>query len=243
MLLAEDPFSHTYVGSSEFNVAAFSTTFDRKSFGRRIVAKINMNLKEPTISADQSWAYLNFGTPHKHCFLYDTGASVILITTQTFEQASQNGKVGKKWSGHGISIKNASKGAMEITGMYTIHFLIDRRDMEARFIVTPEASSNIIGMNVIRTYKLKMDVLTTTVPALLAHVPSIFFLEAFYNISHGLGGITHFGVFSDAFPSLKMWVTFAWATANFLTHFIISITVLENMPPDAGLQKRATFPH
>jgi hypothetical protein len=28
---------------------------------------------------------------------------------------------------------------------------------------------------------------------------------------------------------------------NFLTHFIISIAVLENVPPDAGLQKRAIF--
>jgi hypothetical protein len=70
-----------------------------------------------------------------------------------------------------------------------------------------------------------------------------FFLEAFCNISHRLGGITPFGVFSDAFPGLKMGVTFACATANFLTHFIISIAVLENVPPDAGLQKRATFPH
>jgi hypothetical protein len=33
------------------------------------------------------------------------------------------------------------------------------------------------------------------------------------------------------------------ATANFSTLFIISIAVLENVPPDAGLQKRATFPH
>jgi hypothetical protein len=73
-------------------------------------------------------------------------------------------------------------------------------------------------------------------------------------------------------PGLKMWDNFALATvltlksdpdrppiemhsqsnlkspqtlvtANFLTHFIISIAVLENVPPDAGLQKRATFPH
>jgi predicted aspartyl protease len=157
MVLAEDSFSHTYGGSSEFNVAAFSTSFDRRSFRRRIVAKINTNLNEPTISADQSWAYLNFGSPHKHCFLYDTGTSETLITPQTFEHAHQNGKVGKKWSWHGISIKKASRGAMKIMGVYTIHFLIDGRDMEAPFIVTPEASSNIIGMNVIRTYKLKMD--------------------------------------------------------------------------------------
>jgi hypothetical protein len=31
------------------------------------------------------------------------------------------------------------------------------------------------------------------------------------------------------------------ATANFLTQFIISIAVLKNVPPDAGLQKRDTF--
>jgi hypothetical protein len=30
-----------------------------------------------------------------------------------------------------------------------------------------------------------------------------------------LAGITSFGVFSDAFPGLKMWDTFACATANF----------------------------
>jgi hypothetical protein len=60
MVTAEDPFSHTYGGSSEFDVATFSTTFDKKSFGRRIVAMINSNINEPTISADRSWAYLNF---------------------------------------------------------------------------------------------------------------------------------------------------------------------------------------
>jgi hypothetical protein len=118
MVTAEDPFSHMYGGSSEFNVAAFSTTFDRRSFGRRIVAKINTNINEPTISSDQSRAYLNFGSTHKHRFLYDTGELVTLITPQTFEHARQNGKVGKKWTGHGISIKNTSGEETEITGVY-----------------------------------------------------------------------------------------------------------------------------
>jgi hypothetical protein len=80
---------------------------------------------------------------------------------------------GKKWTGHGISIKNASGGEMEITGVYTIHFLIDGRNMQAPFIVTKEATSIIIGMNVIRTYKLKMDVLTTRVTAALVKVASL----------------------------------------------------------------------
>jgi hypothetical protein len=43
------------------------------------------------------------------------------------------------------------------------------------------------------------------------------------------------------FPGLEMWDTFACATAIFVTYFITSIAVLENVPPDAGLQKRATF--
>jgi hypothetical protein len=46
---------------------------------------------------------------------------------------------------------------------------------------------------------------------------------------------------SYADPCLQMWDTFACATAILLTHFIISIAVLENVPPDAGLQNRATF--
>jgi predicted aspartyl protease len=179
MVLAEDPFSHTYGGSSEFNAAAFSTSFDRKSFGRRIVAKINTNLNEPTISADRSCAYLHFRTSHKHRFFYDTGASVTLITPQTFEHARKNGKVGKKWQQHGISIKNASGGAMEITGVYTMYFTINRRQMEAQFIVTREATSNILGMNVIRTYKLKMDIVTTRATASLAHVASLQISEEY----------------------------------------------------------------
>jgi hypothetical protein len=104
---------------------------------------------------------------------------VTLITPHTFEHARQNGKVGKKWEEHGISIKNASGGAMEITGVYTIYFSIDERQMEAPIIVTQEATSNILGMNVIRTYKLKMDVLTTQVTALLTHVASIQISEEY----------------------------------------------------------------
>jgi hypothetical protein len=71
---------------------------------------------------------------------------------------------------------------------------------------------------------------------------TLFFLEAFCDISHRLGGITSFGVFSDAFPGLKMWVTFACATtAIFLTRFIISIAVLEKVPLTKGYRKEPLF--
>jgi hypothetical protein len=42
--------------------------------------------------------------------------------------------------------------------------------------------------------------------------------------------------FECGIPDLKMWDTFACATSKCLTLFIISIAVLENVPPDAGLQ-------
>jgi hypothetical protein len=103
MVTAEDPFSHTYSGSSEFNVAAFSTTFDRRAFGRRIVAKINTNINKPTISADRSWAYLNFGSRQNHRFLYDTGASV--TSNRHAEMA--------KWERSGQDMESAQKTLVE----------------------------------------------------------------------------------------------------------------------------------
>jgi hypothetical protein len=59
--------------------------------------------------------------------------------------------------------------------------LINGRNMQAPFIVTKEATSNIIGMNVIRTYKLKMDVLTTRVTTALDNVASLQTSEE-YNV-------------------------------------------------------------
>jgi hypothetical protein len=43
------------------------------------------------------------------------------------------------------------------------------------------------------------------------------------------------------FPGLKKKDTYACATAKKITHFIFSIAVLENVPPDVGLQKKDTF--
>jgi hypothetical protein len=65
------------------------------------------------------------------------GASVTLITPQTFEQARQNGKVGKKWTGQGISIKT------QVEEQWRSHLLIDGRNMEAPFIVGQDKRSNL----------------------------------------------------------------------------------------------------
>jgi hypothetical protein len=50
-------------------------------------------------------------------------------------------------------------------------------------------------------------------------------------------------LFKGAAQSVQPQVSTDLGYCNFLTHFIISIAVLENVPPDAGLHKRATFPH
>jgi hypothetical protein len=49
--------------------------------------------------------------------------------------------------------------------------------------------------------------------------------------------------FECGIPGLKMWDTFACAIAIFLTHFILSIAELENVPPDTGgCRKEPPFP-
>jgi hypothetical protein len=70
---------------------------------------------------------------------------------------------------------------------------------------------------------------------------SPFFHKALCDLLHRLGGITPFGVFSEAFPGLKMWDTFACATAIFLTFFVISIAVLKNVPLTQGYRKEPLF--
>jgi hypothetical protein len=74
-----------------------------------------------------------------------------------------------------------------------------------------------------------------------AHLKQKKIIESLCDISHRLGGINPFGVFSEAFPGLKMWVTFACATAIFLTYFIISIAVLETGPLTQGYRKEPLF--
>jgi hypothetical protein len=75
----------------------------------------------------------------------------------------------------------ARSSPMEITGVFNIYFPINGTQMEAPFLVTPEASSNIFGMYVIKKYRPKMDFLTTTVTASLAHVAALK-TEEDYNV-------------------------------------------------------------
>jgi hypothetical protein len=65
----------------------------------------------------------------------------------------------------------------------------------------------------------------------------LFFLQRMY-LSKPLTSLSC--SLNAVFPCLKMQEHLC-ASVIFLTHFIISIAVLENVPPDAGLQKRATF--
>jgi hypothetical protein len=50
-------------------------------------------------------------------------------------------------------------------------------------------------------------------------------------------------LFKGAAQSVQPQVSTDLGYCKFVTHFIISIAELENVLPDAGLQKIATFPH
>jgi hypothetical protein len=69
-------------------------------------------------------------------------------------------------------------------------------------------------------------------PAVFGWVLRYYLLKPITSLSCSLNAV---------FPGLKMWDTFACATVNYLTHFIFSIAVLENVPPDEGVKKRTTF--
>jgi hypothetical protein len=98
--------------------------------------------------------------------------------------------------------------------------LIRRRMDEGNIDVTVYVSVPLTGPDAVMQVYMYTGMPFTVKPGFFVHIESeFFFLEAFCDISHRLGGITPFGVFSDAFPGLKMWVTFACATAKNINTF------------------------
>ena len=90
--------------------------------------------------------------------LFDTGATVSLISRSAFNRASKAGNVVSKYDGKFPTIRNASGTAMTMDGIYGIKGSIMGITMVAPFIVSPQvAGDGIMGMNVIRGFQLGMD--------------------------------------------------------------------------------------
>ena len=88
--------------------------------------------------------------------LFDTGASVSLITPKDLQTLTRHGRVLNS-APHNVGITNASKQPMTVTGCYRIRTFYNGRDVTGHFLVCPDAANSILGMNIIRPYAMILD--------------------------------------------------------------------------------------
>ena len=109
-------------------------------------------------------AYVNFTISAKKnakmiTALYDTGASVSLMTPKDFEKIKQHGTVLEKFQHH-CGIINASQKPMATEGAFRVRLFLNGKYIPACFIVSPEIHTSIIGMNIITAHGLTLDPVT-----------------------------------------------------------------------------------
>ena len=97
----------------------------------------------------------SFGGKTKISLLFDTGATVSLLSETAFNKAIKAGAVVAKCEGPPPRIRNASGTDMEVRGVYSVTTTIMGQTMVAAFIVAPEVLGHgLIGMNLIRDFRL-----------------------------------------------------------------------------------------
>jgi hypothetical protein len=105
------------------------------------------------ISSERVFTTILFNEKDKVSALYDTGAAVTVFDRDTFKLALKTHNVGQKVDDHGLTLTDASRGQMQIDGVYFIRFTIKECDKVVRVpvVVCSSLSSRaIIGMNVIQ---------------------------------------------------------------------------------------------
>jgi hypothetical protein len=106
----------------------------------------NATLQTPTITA-----------------LYDTGASVSLITPANFAAIKRSGVVIGEIPGMTCRVQNASQQPMQTEGAWRVRLYLKGRPLSAAMIVTNDVAQSIIGMNIIGPRRLVMDPVSCTV--------------------------------------------------------------------------------
>ena len=95
--------------------------------------------------------------------LYDTGACVSVLTPPAFREACRKGAIKKEILNHRIRINNASGTPMQVSGVFEVEFYLKGKRFISRFVVSEDACSNIIGMNIIRQCRLMHDIFQDSV--------------------------------------------------------------------------------
>ena len=90
--------------------------------------------------------------------LYDTGAAVSCIGTDTFDQADRAKCIIRELDHPGINLHSASGSSMPATGVFLIRFSLNNRTLTAPFVRVPSLNAPaILGINVIRRYGIVPD--------------------------------------------------------------------------------------
>ena len=121
----------------------------------------------PTCSGPRAFVTLTSSKTKKlgPKFLFDTGASVSLISPADFQVFRRHGLVRQKLH-CSPQIFNASGSPMANDGVYDIKFFLNQRLCHGAFIVSPSlAGHSILGMNIIKAYGLILDPITSSVTA------------------------------------------------------------------------------
>jgi hypothetical protein len=118
---------------------------------------INNVNSEDRISADRAFVTIHVSEESSIQCLYDTGAAASILQPAAFRLAQKHKKIKCERIGHNIRLLNASGQPMPVSGVYDIEFFLDGRKCTGPFVVSPDAASNIIGMNLIKKYSLKFD--------------------------------------------------------------------------------------
>ena len=135
-----------------------------QSYHASVDANVVYNNKhsEP-YSGERLFLNINFSSNESKCakFLYDTGASVSLISCSDFELAKHCGAVLERRPDVPIKIQDASAGYMKMNGLYKIAFCYQDRFRHGLFFLCSELPHHsIVGMNIIRKQQLSMSLLT-----------------------------------------------------------------------------------
>ena len=105
----------------------------------------------------------NKGSTNGPKFLFDTGASVSLMTPADFRHFRRLGLVRSKLNCT-PNIVNASGAPMAHDGVFDIKFYYQGKPCHGAFVVSPALQTHsILGMNVIRQYGLTLDPIANTV--------------------------------------------------------------------------------
>ena len=99
-----------------------------------------------------------FDTTNQASALFDTGSAVTLLSTRAFRKAKKSYCVGAEIKNHGLSLRSANAGKIQVVGVFYVNCVIAGRNMRCPMVVADQLTSEaIIGINLMRQEGIMYD--------------------------------------------------------------------------------------